>query len=203
MIKAVLFDYGGVLTEGGKLGSIRAMFARGYGVEPEGVKLDKSVEAACSGRIPDEDLVEAVNRLNPQYQRLTTSVFLDSADIYARSEPVYELAAKLRRAGIVTGIFSNVFATSAGILREAGCYEGFAPLFLSFEQHMMKPDQRLYEHVIEAMQLTPQEILFIDDKEEYLAPARALGMRTVLARSPEQIVTDVTVLFVQENSLRL
>jgi FMN phosphatase YigB (HAD superfamily) len=203
MIKVVLFDFGGVLTEGGKLGSVRAMFAQAYGIEPSAVTLDRSVEAAFMGTISDQELVRAINKLNPRCRPVTADILMSNADIYTRSKPVYKLAARLRKVGIVTGIFSNVFATSAARLRQTGCYDDFSPLFLSCEYRRMKPDRELYKQALQSLRVEADEVLFIDDKMEYLQPAQQLGMHTILAFEPEQIVRDVTALIATENGLHL
>lgn len=204
MIKAVLFDYGGVLTEGGKVGSVRAMFARGYGVSPADIRVDGgTVETALCGNLSDDALVAAINAQNSQYAPVTTDVFVDNADIYVRSEPVYRLAARLRAAGIITGVFSNVFATSAAALRKAGCYDGFTPVFLSCEAHFAKPDRLFYQYVLTNMGLKADAVAFIDDKEGYLAPGRALGMHTLQAVDPDQIVRDTGALIAAENAIQI
>jgi putative hydrolase of the HAD superfamily len=203
MIKAVLFDFGGVLTEGGKLGSIRGMFALAYGVRPQDVKLDGSVQAAFKGTISGQEFVDTINRINPQYPPTTTAVLVENADFFERCEQVYALARQLRAKGIVTGIFSNVFTMSAEVLLREGFYDGFAPLVLSCEHRLMKPEKELYEYAIRELKLEPAEIAFIDDRDEFLAPARGLGMHTILAESPDQIVASTAALIAQENKQEL
>jgi FMN phosphatase YigB (HAD superfamily) len=203
MIKAVLFDFGGVLTEGGKLGSIRGMFALAYGVEPQDLQLDGSVQAAFKGTISDQEFVDAINRINPQYPSTSIAVLVENADFFERCEQVYALASQLRAIGIATGIFSNVFTMSAEVLLREGFYEGFAPLVLSCEHRMMKPEKPFYEYAVRELGLRPAEILFIDDKDDFLAPARDLGMYTICADSPSQIVTDTKALLLKENSVQL
>ena len=199
MIKAVLFDFGGVLTEGGKAGSIRGMFAKAYHAPIEQVKLDDSVQAAFRGTITDDAFLATTNRLNAQFPPATAVIFVEDADFFQRSQQVYDLAAQLRSQGVTTGVFSNVFASSADVLRRDGFYDGFSPLFLSCDHGMMKPELPLYKAVVRELNLEPSEVLFIDDKDEFLAPARQVGMHTVLAVSPEQIVHDVTALIAKEN----
>ena len=203
MIKAVLFDFGGVLTEGGKIGSIRAMFATAYGVSPEEVRLDDSVQAAFRGTITDQQFAEAVNLLNPGYPPATTNIFVDDAEFFTRCETVYTMAARLRALGITTGVFSNVFKLSADALQKDGFYDGFAPLFLSCAYGAMKPEKPFYQQVLEELQLASSEVLFIDDKDEFLVPARELGMHTGLAVSPGQIVQDTATLIKQQNNQEL
>jgi FMN phosphatase YigB (HAD superfamily) len=40
-------------------------------------------------------------------------------------------------------------------------------------------------------QARPEESLFIDDREQNITPAAALGMRTILYKSPQQLRSDL------------
>jgi FMN phosphatase YigB (HAD superfamily) len=40
-------------------------------------------------------------------------------------------------------------------------------------------------------QCEPEECIFIDDRDINLAPARQLGMATVLAHSPGQVINEI------------
>lgn len=196
MVKAVLFDFGGVLTEGGKTGSIRAMFARAYGVELEAVQLNDTVEKAFCGLITDEAFVSAINAINPTLQPVVADIIVDQADanFFVKSTSVYAMAGRLREQGIVTGIFSNVFRMAAEQLEARGFYDGFEPRFLSYEMHKQKPDESMYRAVLGVLKMEARQVVFIDDKDECLVPARAIGMHTILAVSPRQIVRDTEAL---------
>ncbi len=54
-----------------------------------------------------------------------------------------------------------------------------------------KPDRAAYEHVAREMGVAPERILFFDDTEANLEGARAVGMQTVLVRSPEDVARAV------------
>jgi len=203
MIKAVLFDFGGVLTEGGKTGSTRAMFGSVYGIDPQDVQMDDSALDAFRGRITDKQFVENTNALNPERTPATVDMFVERATIFNRCEPVYTLAEAIRKQGIVTGIFSNVYAISADMLRSGGYYDNFAPLILSCDHGMMKPEPALYRAALHELNLDANEVLFIDDNDQFLQPARELGMYTVLAVSPQQIVDDVRNLIEKVNGIKL
>lgn len=49
---------------------------------------------------------------------------------------------------------------------------------------MAKPDRRIYEHVLALLERPGEEVVFVDDWEENLPPARALGMEVVHFRDP-------------------
>jgi FMN phosphatase YigB (HAD superfamily) len=50
----------------------------------------------------------------------------------------------------------------------------------SSEVGLRKPDPAIYELLLERLGLPGHEVAYVDDWEDNLAPAAALGMRTVL-----------------------
>lgn len=204
MIKAVLFDFGGVLTETGKRGYISGVIADIFGVPPETIDITDIHGDLRRGKIDEAEFFAAINRRygSPQKQ-LTKEEFVTRTEIVKLSPGVIELARKLRGKGITTGILSNVFAINARRLRERGYYEGFFPLILSCDVGRAKPDKEIYDAAIAKLGVKPEEILFVDDQEKCTVPAEAMGMRVVLAESPEQIVRDVKAIMKQENDMEL
>jgi glucose-1-phosphatase len=57
--------------------------------------------------------------------------------------------------------------------------ELFEKAYLSFEVKMRKPESEFFKMVIKENGLQPEETLFIDDSEQNLPPAEALGMKTL------------------------
>lgn len=202
MIKAVLFDFGGVLTESGRSGFVAQSLADLYGVNQSQLDVNADHYMLRRGK-GDEDALFA--RLNAQFgKQVTKQMFLDKVHgLFVPSDEVYDLAARLREHGIKTGILSNIFAMNAAILRQQGRYDGFDPVILSCDEGYAKPDKELYDVAIAKLGVKPDEILFVDDQEKCTQTAEAMGMFTVLAANPEQIVTDVTQIIEQKNGLRL
>jgi epoxide hydrolase-like predicted phosphatase len=202
MIKAVLFDFGGVLTESGKSGFTGSLMAELYGVDVESLDIGKDHALMRRGREADEALFE---RLNAKYgKQITKQMFVDKAQsAFKPSQNVYDLAARLREHGIKTGLLSNIFKMNAERLRADGWYDNFSPVVLSYAEGYAKPDPEIYDIAIRKTGVQPAEILFIDDQAKCINPARALGMKVVTAVSPEQIVADATALIEAENGIKL
>ncbi len=76
-------------------------------------------------------------------------------------------------------------------LNAAGGLSLFDVIIDSSEVGMRKPEERIYHHTIEALnerlgvRLIPQDCLFIDDFEQNIAGAIAVGMATLLATSDD------------------
>jgi len=200
MIKAVLFDYGGVLTNAGR--SVRHDIAKALGVADEELQFDDMNEKFRTGKI---DSKEFFTELNSRYKGDGTleSKLLDNPDFYRREEKIYHLAEELRSLDIKTSIFSNVYQPSADRLRKVGNYEGFDPLILSCEVGYAKPDERFYQRALDLLKLRPEEILLIDDQDKCLVPARKMGMKVIKSVSTEQVLADAKALFAKENNMAL
>ena len=63
--------------------------------------------------------------------------------------------------------------------------------------HEMKPAPGIYRYAIEISGLHPSSALFIDDKPENCAAARALGMGTIVFESPAQLRRELNHLGIQ------
>jgi len=116
---------------------------------------------------------------------------------------VRKLAKDLRKNGLKTGIFSNVFPFAAWVLKLSGEYHGFDPVILSYKEKISKPDPRIYQIAVQRTGVKPQEILFVDNMEENILTAEKAGMRTILARNSEQVITDIKQILLTVNNLRL
>ncbi len=56
----------------------------------------------------------------------------------------------------------------------------FEKVYYSHDLKMRKPEAQIYRHVLDEQGLVPSETLFLDDREDNLAAARAEGIRTQL-----------------------
>lgn len=200
MIKAVLFDFGGVLTASGRSGFVTESVAKLYGVDPAEVQMQDTHAELRRGR-GDVDAFFA--GLNQKYgKHVTKAMFVaETTKDYEPLPEVYALAQRMREHGIKTAIFSNIFQINADELRRRGCYDDFDPVLLSCEQGYAKPDPEFYDIAIKQLGVRPEEIMLIDDQDKCLEPAQALGMKVVAAASPSQIIADASAIIKQENGI--
>src|SRR5579871_6387709 len=140
MIRAVLFDYGGVLSDGGRVDAVTNFIFALYGVHVEWKTVEPWHEKLRIGAIEPSEFFKALATICGS-QRVVTVEEWNSvgSELLQRSELVYELAASLRAHGIATGILSNVYPMTAKLLREKGNYANFEPVVLSCDVHLVKP----------------------------------------------------------------
>jgi HAD superfamily hydrolase (TIGR01549 family) len=193
MIRAVLFDVGGPINteiehERRVDAAIRAALVR------EGVAANEAEYAkACAW---------AVEHFAPDAHtaiiwRLTKGDMEISPRVYAafRAEmtewPAFELRdgitdvlAWLHGRGLRLGLAANQPHATLAVLDEHGIGQYFHHREVSGTHGFHKPDVRLFLRCCEDLGVTPEECIMVGDRiDNDIAPARALGMRTVLFRT--------------------
>jgi FMN phosphatase YigB (HAD superfamily) len=81
--------------------------------------------------------------------------------------------------------FSRVYAEVLGHFRE---------IFLSSTIGLRKPDAAAYDHVVNAIGVPAQRIVFFDDLAENIAGARARGLTAVHVTSPDDVAQALAAL---------
>jgi putative hydrolase of the HAD superfamily len=94
--------------------------------------------------------------------------------------PMVEWAGRLQAASIRTGILSNIGDSMAeGICAKFPWLSRFDHCTWSHALFLAKPEPAIYIKTAETLKTPPANILFIDDREENIAAADALGFQTI------------------------
>lgn len=98
---------------------------------------------------------------------------------------VMQIVAELRAAGVYCALASNQNACRARYMSDdLGYAASFDHAFYSCDLGFTKPDLRFFQAVIDALRLPPDQVLFIDDRQENVAAARDAGIRAALFQPP-------------------
>jgi len=195
MIKAVIFDYGGVVKVGHPLSMDLARICNISEGELAQTKEERKLlsDQAEKGFMLDEQFFLEFQKIFAK--PLPNNCLEQAQDVYRKTfkfiPETLELVKELKKQGIKTAVLSNIFKFEAEVIREHNGYDGFDPVILSYEVGMVKPELDIYRLVIGELKVKPEECVFIDDKERNLLPAKELGIKTVLAQNPAQIAKDV------------
>ncbi|MDR3735534.1 MAG: HAD family phosphatase [Acidobacteriaceae bacterium] len=76
-------------------------------------------------------------------------------------------------------------------LQAFGLTQYFDTFICSGYVNEMKPHPNIYRSALELTQAAAEQSVFIDDREENLTPARALGMKGIRLQYPEQLREDL------------
>jgi putative hydrolase of the HAD superfamily len=94
--------------------------------------------------------------------------------------PMIAWAGRLQRAGARTAILSNIGdAMAEGLVARLPWLAGFERCIWSYALSLAKPDPAIFVKTAEMLHTAPVGILFIDDKEENVAAAAALGIQAI------------------------
>ena len=113
-------------------------------------------------------------------EQITTLEALDVDLWTVPNQPMIAWVQRLQRAGVRTGILSNIGdAIAEGIVARLPWLADFYHCTWSHALSLAKPDPEIYRKTAELLHTPPDRILFIDDREENVQAARSLGMQAV------------------------
>jgi epoxide hydrolase-like predicted phosphatase len=194
VIRAVVFDIGGVLEITPDLGIDRRWEARlGLPAGAIAERLDDVWTGGALGAITLDDVHLALRDRLGLDERQLTAFMADVWREYVGSANT-ELIGYARglRPRYRTGILSNSFVGARE--REQAAY-GFEDLVdeivYSHEAGMAKPDPRIYALVCERLGARAGETVFLDDTEPCVAGARDAGIHAVHYRDNAQAIAEI------------
>jgi putative hydrolase of the HAD superfamily len=195
-VKAVLFDYGNVLSRPQGRAEEAAMAAILNSPIARFQEVYWADRAAFDrAAITPEDYWDTVaNRLSrtlreTERQRITK---LDNLSWSYPEPTMVEWATALHQAGMKTGILSNMPITLRTYLRDC-C--GWLPAFdyscYSCDVRLAKPEPEIFLHTLAGLGEEPGDVLFLDDRQENIDAGLALGIQSIRYRSPEQAQCEI------------
>lgn len=96
--------------------------------------------------------------------------------VFDSTEPVLKT---LKEHGYRIGVISDTWPSTVPQQKEAGLYDYYDFLVLSFELGVMKPHPDMYKTAIRLMGLPPEETVYIDDLTMSLDAAAAYGIHGI------------------------
>jgi putative hydrolase of the HAD superfamily len=91
-----------------------------------------------------------------------------------------KLLQDLRQKGIKTGLITNTFSDERDLIRKSPLYPLFDVTMISYEQGLSKPDPAIYQRMLDALELSPKECLYVGDGgSRELYAARDIGMHAL------------------------
>lgn len=92
---------------------------------------------------------------------------------------VLNITKVLRENGYKLAALSNTIPAHVNHLKTLGVFEHFDVVVLSNETHLLKPYPEIYKLTLERLKTKPEETIFIDDVEDYVKGATELGIRGI------------------------
>lgn len=188
MIKAFIFDLGGVLFANGTKAFISYLTTT-FNLD------EKAVSSLLDGKLGSNYREGKVSRERFWQQfKQQLGVDKDLEDLedewikgYKLIDGTRDLILDLTKKYKIYYLSDNVRERVEKINNQYNFLEWFEDGIFSHEVGVRKPDPLIYQLTLKKLELSASEVIFIDDKEINLTPAHDLGIKSLLFTTPEDL----------------
>lgn len=194
MIKAVLFDVGGVIISSlDRLIDDDIKKTLGFSEKQFNNLWGKHIDKFVSGRVGEKEFWKLI------IKEIGRSLSLPNESLFLREycknlvidQQIIGLVLKLKFNRYVVGVISNSIYPQSQYNKKIGLYDLFDHVVLSDEVGMFKPNKEIYLHTLNRLKLNPDNIIFIDDKIENVRTANQVGMKGLRYFSYRKLEKDL------------
>ena len=184
MIKAIIFDLGGVLVPE-KGAKIKKEISNYIDLSDRKFHLflKQNHEKLMTGRITLLSLYAELERkfnikIKPS-KILQKHLALYIRYSTKRNKNIIKLIKNLKKNYRVVAL-TNTEKEIAEYNRKKGLFRLFDKTFISTDIHLMKPQTAIFRKVLKDINCRPREVIFIDDKIDHVSHAQKLGLNSML-----------------------
>lgn len=188
MIDTVIFDIGNVLAEWHWRRNFTEMFGEAL-VEPLADATVRSPEwnELDRGLLDEEEIIALLTKNAPQYAGEIARIVRENYTFVTVYPYAEDWLRGLKNAGYKVYILSNFGEFSYNRAKPGFTFLPYTDgALISYEVKLIKPDRAIYEAICERFGITPENAVFLDDRAENTAAARAFGMHAVTMKSKAQ-----------------
>ena len=192
-VRAVLFDFGGVLAEEGFRAGLRSI-AQSQGLDPDSVYATGTDAVYATGYVTGSGNEAAFW----QYMRARFPLVGDdkalSCEILGRfvlRPGMIGLVRWLRRQGIVVGILSDQTPWLDQLDARDHFFAEFDRVYISYRIGKGKRDASLFDDVVRDLGIGPAQVVFVDDDCGNVERARARGLRAIQFVSETRLLDEL------------
>lgn len=193
-IRAIIFDFGGVLIEWDPRNLYRHYFS-----QPEKIEQFLSDVNFSQWNIEQDrgrPFAEGIAVLSAQYPHYATYIhaFGERWDetLVGTIDGTVKILRELKQAGYPLYALSNWSAETFPIARRKfDFFDAFDEIILSGAVGMVKPERGIFELLLQKIGRPAHECLFIDDALANIQQADRMGFKTILFKSPQQLRAEL------------
>ncbi len=133
------------------------------------------------GDLDEQRMIEVVEPELPEHLKSYARPLISGwCDPIIMIDGMNDLVFKLKQKGYGIYLLSNASVMQKDYWPSVSCASFFDGVVVSAFEHVMKPDPKIYEILLERYGLTADECIFIDDRKDNIEAAGKLGFDTFL-----------------------
>lgn len=117
-------------------------------------------------------------------------------DIFTLKEGIEELIRRVKKAASIAVLSNTDEMHFDFIMDRVEIMKDFDWLFLSHEIGFRKPDKEIFEYIRDVTGFAPNEMIFIDDIEEFAEAASKYGIKGILFKDIDTLAKDLEAMFI-------
>ena len=192
MIKAIIFDIGGVVLSK-RIEEVYLKLINDLGIDYDSFE-DFRKNYDFSGILKGEDSIEKFLKDIKNFFSLEVNIIERWKKVYVDSmlinNEVINIINRLKKNYIISSL-SNTSKLHAEINRKRGVFSYFEPALNSCDLGLKKPEKEIYNLMLDRLNLKPEQCIFIDDRELHIDSAKKLGFKTILFKDSQQLLSDL------------
>lgn len=188
MIRNIIFDIGMVLvdfhwertmSELGFSSEVISYLGKNMLMHPDWKDLDLNIH-------PETEVVQRFKDHNPGYETYIDTFFSNIDEIVTTFDGADTFMQELKEQGYRIYLLSNYPQRMYEIHKHTRFtfYPYIDGEVVSYQYKLAKPDPAIYKLLCKKYSLLPQECIFLDDREENICAAKALGMEGIVVTDP-------------------
>jgi len=99
----------------------------------------------------------------------------------------WQILKELKEKGMKICVLSDTIKPHYKINLESGFYNNFDEKVISCEVGLIKPDPEIHTLALKKLRLRPREVIFIDNQRKNIIASRKLGIKSFLFRTPGRL----------------
>lgn len=193
MIKHIVFDFGNVLVHFNP----NWLYGRVFGDEDQAQWFNDNVATQDWVRRLDagEPIAQCVAELQAQWPAYAEEIALYDTRYYEmvgdEMEGMRPLLKRLRGEGFRLWGLTNWPPKIYRVLETRPIFSLLDGMVISSEEHLTKPDPRIFRCLLDRYGLAPDECVFIDDVPANVEAGVALGMKGIVFKGADQLERDL------------